>query len=138
MAYKDSLPYDKTDPISIYEYALPLIGHTLREIVGDAAVAGYNSKNKGELGQMVEKQITHPDATNDQQKHLEILLPCTIRNYPNRLNHQIDFSSSRKSANEWYGEYLLSSECTLVHCLGRSSTLRASVTDSHLCDESGE
>lgn len=36
MVNKESLSYDKTDPISIYEYALPLIGHTLREIVGDA------------------------------------------------------------------------------------------------------
>ena len=54
MVHKESLSYDKTDPISIYEYALPLIDHTLREIVGDATVAGYNSKNKSELGQMVE------------------------------------------------------------------------------------
>ena len=59
MASKNSLSYDKTDPISIYEYALPLINHTLREIVGDAAVAGYNSKNKGELGQMVEELYYH-------------------------------------------------------------------------------
>ena len=110
MAYKDSLPYDKTNPISIYEYALPLIDHTLREIVGDAAVAGYNSKNKGELGQMVEEYFTHPDATNVRQKHLRTPFLCTIRNYTNRSNHQIDFSSSRKLANEWYGEYLLSSE----------------------------
>ncbi len=36
MVHKVSLPYDKTDPISIYEYALPLIDHTLRGIVGDA------------------------------------------------------------------------------------------------------
>ena len=36
MVHKESLSYDKTDPISIYEYALPLIDHTLREIVGDA------------------------------------------------------------------------------------------------------
>lgn len=36
------LPYDKSNPISIYEYALPLIGHTLREVVGDAAIAGFD------------------------------------------------------------------------------------------------
>lgn len=54
-----NLPYDETDPISIYEYAIPLIGHTLREIVGEAAVTGYNSKNKGELGQMVEELYYH-------------------------------------------------------------------------------
>ena len=49
------MAYDKTDPISIYEYAKPLIDHTLREIVGDDAVKGYNSENKGGLGQMVEE-----------------------------------------------------------------------------------
>lgn len=59
MNTKNNLHYDKTDPISIYEYAIPLIEHTLREIVGDAAVAGYNSKNKGELGQMVEELYYH-------------------------------------------------------------------------------
>ena len=126
MAYKDSLPYDKTDPISIYEYALPLIDHTLREIVGDAAVAGYNSNNKGELGQMVKRQIIHLYATSVRQKHLKTPFLCTIRNYPNRMNCQIDSSWSHISTNEWYGEFLLSSEYTLVHCMGYSSTLRAS------------
>ena len=53
------MEYDKSDPISIFEYAIPLIDHTLREIVGDDAIAGYNSKNKGELGQMVEELYYH-------------------------------------------------------------------------------
>ncbi len=70
--------------------------------------------------------INNLSSTNVQQKHLRTPFLCTIRNYTNRSNHQIDFSSSRKLANEWYGEYLLSSECTLVHCLGHSSSLRAS------------
>jgi len=56
---KETLPYDKTDPRSIYEYAIPLIDHTLREIVGDSAVAGFNASNKGELGQMVEELYYH-------------------------------------------------------------------------------
>jgi len=34
MVHKESLSYDKTDPISIYEYALPLIDHTLQKIRG--------------------------------------------------------------------------------------------------------
>lgn len=51
--------YDKTDPISIFEYALPLIDHTLREVVGDDAIVGYNPKNKGELGLMVEELYYH-------------------------------------------------------------------------------
>lgn len=55
--------YDKTDPISIFEYAKPLIGHTLRELVGDDAINEFISKNKsqnkGELGQMVEELYYH-------------------------------------------------------------------------------
>ena len=70
--------------------------------------------------------INNLSSTNVQQKHLRTLLLCTIRNYPNRMNCQIDSSWSHISTNEWYGEFLLSSEYTLVHCLGRSSTLRAS------------
>lgn len=60
-----NLGYDKTDPISIYEYALPLIGHTLRQIVGDEAIYAYleshklTSDNKGGLGQMVEELHYH-------------------------------------------------------------------------------
>ena len=42
--------------MSIYEYAFPLLEHTLREIVGDEAVDSYvpSNKNKGGLGLMVE------------------------------------------------------------------------------------
>ena len=71
--------------------------------------------------------INNLSSTNVQQKHLKTQIPCTIRNYSNRLNHQLDFSSSRKSANEWFGEYLLNNECTLARCLGHSSSLRSSV-----------
>lgn len=55
------LPYDVTDPISIFEYAKPLIGHTLREIVGDDAIAGFKPDRnaKGLLGQMVEELYYH-------------------------------------------------------------------------------
>lgn len=110
-----AIQYDIKSSKSIFEYSKGLLGKTLRDFVWE----NYEpKKGKG--------CFTHPDATNDQQKHLEILLPCTIRNYPNRMNCQIDSSWSHISTNEWYGEYLLSSECTLVHCLGRSSTLRAS------------
>lgn len=55
------LPYDKTNPISIFEHAIPLIGHTLREIVGDEAIAEFepDSNGKGNLGQMVEELYYH-------------------------------------------------------------------------------
>lgn len=59
MEHSEHLPYVKSDPISIYEYAIPLINHTLKEIVGEEAVKGYNSNNKGELGQMVEELYYH-------------------------------------------------------------------------------
>ena len=47
----NQLPYDKTNPISIFEYSKGLIGNTLREFVW----SGYKPKTgKGSLGQMVE------------------------------------------------------------------------------------
>lgn len=57
MGQNSKLPYDKTDAISIFKYALPLLNHTLRDIVGNDAIAGYSLDNhgKGNLGQMVEK-----------------------------------------------------------------------------------
>ena len=33
----NELEYDKTSPKSIFEYAIPLLDHTLREMVGDEA-----------------------------------------------------------------------------------------------------
>ena len=49
--------------------------------------------------------FTHPCATNDQRTLPRTLLLCTIRNYPNRMNCQIDSSWSHISTNEWYGEF---------------------------------
>lgn len=52
-----TITYDETSPLSILEYARPLIQHSLRELVGDEAIESYNpsSKNKGGLGIMVEE-----------------------------------------------------------------------------------
>lgn len=55
--------YDKTDPMSIYEYSKQLLDLTLYEwvsqssnnILKDSASNGYVSMNKGDLGQSVEK-----------------------------------------------------------------------------------
>lgn len=45
------LPYDKTSPISIFDYSKGLLGKTLREFVYE----GYQPhEGKGSLGQMVE------------------------------------------------------------------------------------
>ena len=47
----NQLPYDKTNPISIFEYSKGLIGSSLRNFVS----TGYKpKKGKGGLGQMVE------------------------------------------------------------------------------------
>ena len=63
------LPYDITDPISIFEYAMPLIGHTLREVVGAEAIAGFKPDNysKGLLGQMVEELYYHYKPNNSPE-----------------------------------------------------------------------
>ena len=48
--------YDKSDPLSIYEYSDGLIEHTLFELFGQAAIDVFgNPSNKGELGQNVEE-----------------------------------------------------------------------------------
>lgn len=50
MDNNSKLPYDKSNPISIFEYAIPLIGHTLREVVGDDAIAGFEpTGNDGQI-----------------------------------------------------------------------------------------
>ena len=63
--------YDKTSPKSIFEYAIPLIDHTLREIVGDEAVEGYNMSGKGTLGQMVEELYYHYKANSNPTPDFE-------------------------------------------------------------------
>ena len=128
------ISYDKTDPISIFEYAKPLIGHTLREMVGDEAIQLFllNNKanNKGELGQMVEDTICryaiHLYATNGRRKHLETPFLCTRYNETNPLNRQIDSFWSRIQANGLSEEFLRDNVYTRVHCRGRSSNLLAS------------
>lgn len=65
------LEYDRTSPKSIFEYAIPLIDHTLRQIVGDEAVQGYNMSGKGTLGQMVEELYYHYKANSDPTPDFE-------------------------------------------------------------------
>ena len=63
--------YDKTSPKSIFEYAIPLLDHTLREVVGDEAVEGYNMSGKGTLGQMVEELYYHYKANSNPTPDFE-------------------------------------------------------------------
>ncbi len=67
----ENLSYDKTSPKSIFEYAIPLLDHTLREMVGDEAVQGYNMKGKGTLGQMVEELYYHYKANSNPTPDFE-------------------------------------------------------------------
>ena len=67
----NELEYDKTSPKSIFEYAIPLLDHTLREMVGDEAVLGYNMAGKGTLGQMVEELYYHYKANSNPTPDFE-------------------------------------------------------------------
>lgn len=67
----NELEYDKTSPKSIFEYAIPLLDHTLREMVGDEAVQGYNMAGKGTLGQMVEELYYHYKANSNPTPDFE-------------------------------------------------------------------
>lgn len=49
------LPYDKTNPASIFEYSKGLLHKTLAQVVQTGAVESLNRKGKGGLGQMVEE-----------------------------------------------------------------------------------
>ncbi len=116
-----NLPYDIKNVESIFEYSKGLLGKTLRDFVWE----GYKpKKGKGGFGQMV--KINNLSSTNVWQIIPRTRLLCTSRSYSSRLNRRIVFSPSHISANEWNEECLLNSECTLVHCQGHSSVLRAS------------
>ena len=125
--------YDKTDPISIFEYAKPLIGHTLRDLVGDETINEFisnsKSQNKGELGQMIEdvicSYVIHLYATNDQHKLLETLILCTNNMFPNPSSHRIDSFGGHIKANELSGEFLRDNVYTLVHYRGRFLNFQA-------------
>ena len=80
MVHKESLSYDKTDPISIYEYALPLIDHTLREIVGDANA---------------------PSSTILQHVFPKTQILDTTYSQTNSWNHLFSSSLTNTRANAW-------------------------------------
>ena len=84
MVHKESLSYDKTDPISIYEYALPLIDHTLREIVGDA---------------------NGPSSTILQHVFPKTQILYTTYSQTNLWNHLFSSSLTNIRANGWNARY---------------------------------
>lgn len=71
--------YDRSSPMSIYNYSRHLIGNSLRSLLGDT-VAVHKRKGKGGLGQMVEELFFGYDVNSNRdadfsEAHLE--LKCT-------------------------------------------------------------
>ena len=79
--------YDKKDAISIYEYSKQLIGHSLNSwssqesnIVQDEGGCEYATKNKGDLGQNVERVFFGYDPNSSKKADFEeanLELKCT-------------------------------------------------------------
>ena len=105
MVNKESLSYDKTDPISIYEYALPLIDHTLREIVGDANT---------------------PSSTILQHVFPKTQILYTTYSQTNSWNHLFSSSLTNTRANVWNARYHQGNGNIVVQRLVHLSKLRAS------------
>ena len=84
MSYKKE--YDRSDAISIYEYSKQLIGHSLNSwsqqitnLVMDEGL-GYKAKNKGDLGQNVERIFFKYDPNSSKKADFEeanLELKCT-------------------------------------------------------------
>ena len=84
MSYKKE--YDRSDAISIYEYSKQLIGHSLNSwsqqttnLVMDEGV-GYKAKNKGDLGQNVERIFFKYEPNSSKKADFEeanLELKCT-------------------------------------------------------------
>ena len=62
-----SLPYDKTSIESIFEYSRTLLGHSLREVVGESALSAsrLQGQGKGGLEQMLEELFFHYPVNSD-------------------------------------------------------------------------
>lgn len=71
--------FDRTSPMSIYNYSRHLIGNSLHSLLGDSAVE-HTRKGKGGLGQMVEELFFNYDINSNREAdfaeaHVE--LKCT-------------------------------------------------------------
>jgi len=75
----DNVRYDSSKPLSIFKYSESLIGHTLREVVGEDAVKKVKG-GKGRLGQMVEELFFQYQVNSDRNadfKEAGVELKCT-------------------------------------------------------------
>lgn len=74
-----STTFDKTNPLSIYEFSRFLIGHSLHSLFGDEAIS-QKRKGKGGLGQMVEEMFFNYDINSKSTADFEeanVELKCT-------------------------------------------------------------
>lgn len=71
--------FDKSNPLSIYNFSRYLIGHSLHSLLGDEAIAKFR-KGKGGLGQMVEELFFKYDANSKREADFgeaNVELKCT-------------------------------------------------------------
>lgn len=71
--------FDRTNPLSIYEYSQHLIGQTLHKLLGDK-IREISRKGKGGLGQMVEELFFKYDVNSNREPDFEqakVELKCT-------------------------------------------------------------
>lgn len=104
--------YDKTSPKSIFEYAIPLLDHTLRKMVGDKAVEGY--------------LFIFPSSTIRLHVFPRTQIQSTKYSHPNLWNPHRGFSLTNTRANELNVIYHQGNDNIVVQRLVHFSKLRAS------------
>ena len=63
------MKYDKTSPLSIFDYSKQLIGKSLRDVVAESLL--HTRLGKGGLGQLVEELFFEYSVNNDQRADFE-------------------------------------------------------------------
>lgn len=79
MSIPRATSFDRTNPVSIYEYSGGLIGNSLYDLFGEAVV-DHARKGKGRLGQMVEELFFGYEVNSDRNadfKEASLELKCT-------------------------------------------------------------
>lgn len=79
--------FDRTSPMSIFEYSRHLIGQSLRSLLGDSVI-DVTRKGKGGLGQMVEELFFKYDVNSNQEAdfaeaHVELKCAPLLRSKSN-------------------------------------------------------
>ncbi len=77
--FHHNIPFNRKDPLSIYEFSQSLIGHSLRSLLGDDVIS-QNRKGKGGLGQMVEELFFNYEINSNKEADFaeaNLELKCT-------------------------------------------------------------